>query len=424
MIEILPAFIILIGLILLNCPIYASILAASAYLSAFVVHQPLHSMISVIFEGLNKGSLLCIPFFVLAGNMISGGTLGKRLINLFRAAFDDVRGGLPLASVIANGIFGAISGSGPAAISVFGNLIYEPISEQENEKMGIGILACVSCLAGIIPPGTTMIIYAVAAETSVARQFMAGIIPGLLMMIFAGTYLVFASKPRNGQKTFSWKLLGKAFWEALPVLGLPIIVMGGIYSGITTPTEAGALSAVYAFVAGVIMHEFDAKKLLEIFKDSAKFSFQVYMIIGVSTYLSRMMSLAQIPRYIMGVFQGVGRVEFLLIVNVLLIICGCFFENIAAITILTPILLPIATNLGISPIQLGMIMVLNLSIGTFTPPFGLHLFVVQGVLPGKQKTMGELVSACVPFFFLYMAVLMIVTFVPAVSEFIPSLLIT
>lgn len=420
--EVLPAFIILIVLILLNCPIYASIMASALYLAFFVVEQPLQAMVSVIFEGINKNSLLAIPFFVLAGNFISGGTLGKRLINIFRAVFDDVRGGLPIASVLSNGLFGAISGSSPAAIAVFGKIIYEPIKETENEKMSIGILACVSCLAGIIPPGTTMIIYAVAAEASVARQFMAGIIPGLLMMLVVGVYLIIVSKPKKGPKTFSWKRFAKALWEGIPILLLPVMVLGGIYSGLLTATEAGAFSAIYSFIVGIFMREVTFKNIISIILDSIKFTCQIYLIIAVSVYLSRMMTLAQVPQYAMQLFEGASRIEFLLIVNALLLVVGCFFENVAAILILVPILLPVAHSLGVGTIQLGMIMVLNLAIGTFTPPFGLNLFVVQGVLPGKKKTIIELTSACIPFFFLYLFVLMIVTFVPEVSEWLPGLI--
>lgn len=242
MLEILlPVLIILIGLSLLKCPIYISILCSAIYLQIFVNHMSLTNVFTGFFEAMTKNALLAVPFFMVAGSLIAASSLGTRLINVCIETLKSIRGGLPIACVIANAIFGAISGSGPAATATFGKIVHKPLSERHGESMSLGIITSSACLSTIIPPSITMIIYGVATETSITKLFLAGILPGILIVVIVSVYLIIMCKPRPGveKEKFSARAFGKALWKGLPVLVLPVLVLGSVYTGICTPTESG-----------------------------------------------------------------------------------------------------------------------------------------------------------------------------------------
>lgn len=417
MMKLIPAFLILLVLIILNAPIYLSILASAVYVTVFINGMPLQGMFTTIFEGITKNSLLAIPYFILAGNLISSGSLGDRLINSFSSFFRNIKGGMPIVCLISNAIFGAISGSPPAATAVFAKIIHKPIVESDGDKIATGLIVSSSGLSGIIPPSIAMIVFGVSTDTSISRLFTAGIIPGLLIIIVIATYLMIVGE-KKVYKPFSWKEVIFNGKRGLPIFFLPILVLGGIYGGILTPTEAGALSAFYCFfISFFILKEIDFKKLLNISLESAVVSGKTYILIATSTFLARALTVSQLPQMLLRTFEGVSPIVFLLLLNCFLLLVGCFFDTAPAILVLAPMFLPVATTMGIDPIHLGIIFVINLTIGMFTPPFGLNIFIAQSIL---NKSTEEITKSLIPFIFLYLITLLLITFFPILSTFLPS----
>ncbi|MBQ9032091.1 MAG: TRAP transporter large permease [Parasporobacterium sp.] len=416
----IPVLLILIVMSLLKCPIYVSILLSAIYLQIFVNHMSISNLFTGVFESMTKSALMAVPFFMVAGSIIAASSLGKRLINVFIELLKAVRGGFPIACVVANGIFGAISGSGPAATAVFGKICYEPLKERHGEKLSLGVIVSSASLSTIIPPSVSMIIFGVATETSITKLFLAGLIPGILIVAVVAVYLVIRCKPKKDapKVSFSWKEFRHALWKGLPVLVLPVIVLGSVYSGICTPTESGALSALYAFVVAVFfLRDIKIRQLPTVFKDAARTTAQVFLLIATSTVFSQAATVAQLPQLLQEAFAGMGYVQFLLMLNIVLLIVGCFFDTGAAILILAPMLMPTALALGINPLHLGIVFISNLAIGLFTPPFGLNIFVAQSVL---KRPMGIISKSVLPYIALYFGSVLLITYVPILSTWLPG----
>lgn len=419
--EILLVVLILAVLLLLNIPIYLTILTGALYLNLFVNQVPIEAVFAGLYEGLMKPSLLAIPFFVLTGALIESSTMGKRLINVFISLLKNVRAGLPISCLLSNAVFGAISGSAPAAAATFGKIIYEPLEQAHGKKCALGIITSSGALSTIIPPSIIMIIYGVATDTNVAQLFLAGFIPGLIIVAIVSTYLFIRYKQSNlaGGKT-DLSEVGRSFVKGLPVIFLPVIILGGIYAGIYTPTEAGAIAAVYSLLMGVIgLRDIRWRQAIPILMSSARITGQIFLLISASIVFSQAATMAQIPQLITSGFSGLDSIMFLIILNILLLIVGCFFEPGAAILILAPLLLPTARGLGIDPLHLGIVFTINLSIGMFTPPFGLNIFVIQSIL---KKPMSQISSAVFPYVGLYIIGLLILTYIPELSLWLPNVL--
>jgi len=418
----IPVVLILVVLSLLKCPIYVSILAAAIYLQVFVNNMSLTNVFTGFFEAMTKNSLMAVPYFMVAGSIIAASSLGTRLINVFIELFKAVRGGLPIACVVANGVFGAISGSGPAATAVFGKICHKPLAERHGDKLALGVIVSSASLSTVIPPSISMIIYGVATETSITKLFLAGFIPGIFIVLIVSIYLIIVCKPQPGVvvEKFSARAFGKALWKGIPVLILPVIVLGGVYSGLCSPTESGALAALYSFIVAVfVLRDIKPKRIVPVFKDSARTTAQVFLLIATSTVFSQAATIAQLPAKLSAAFANMGQVQFLLMLNVLLLIMGCFFDTGAAILILAPMLLPTALALNIAPIHLGIVFVTNLAIGLFTPPFGLNIFVAQSVL---KEPMGKISRSLVPYIIIYIACVLVITYVPQLSTWLPGVL--
>lgn len=419
--AVLPMILIILILVAINAPIWVAILGATVYLQVFVNDMSLQNLFTGLFEALTKNSLLAVPFFVVAGTIIANSSLGTRLINIFIVTLKNVRGGIPISCLVANAVFGAISGSAPAATATFGKIVHEPLTKAHGKKLSLGLITSSGALSTIIPPSITMIIYGIATEQSITELFMCGFLPGLLLVTIVGVYLVIVCKKNAyaGEKT-TIKDIGIALKQGILVIILPVIVLGGIYSGLCTPTESGAIAALYSFVVAVfILRDIKPRQLMKIFKESAITTAQIFLLIGVSTVFAQAATIAQFPAFLTEVFGGLSSFQFLLILNVLLLIVGCFFDSSAAILILAPMLLPPALALGINPLHLGIIFTVNLSIGMFTPPFGLNIFVSQSVL---KSSMAEISKAVVPFIILYIVALLIITYIPQITLFLPNLL--
>lgn len=433
LIEILlPVLTILIVLSLLKCPIYVSVLGAAIYLQLFVNKMSIANVFTGLFEAMTKNSLLAVPFFIVAGSIIAASSLGIRLINVFIELLKKVRGGLPIACLLSNALFGAISGSGPAATATFGKIVHKPLAGRHGEKMSLGIITSSAALSTIIPPSITMIIFGVATETSITKLFLGGFLPGLLIVFIVGIYLVFKGKPIpvaaaagddsqvSVDESFSWRKFSQTFIKGIPVLILPVIVLGSVYTGLCTPTESGALAAAYSFIVAVFFtKDIKIKQLFPVLKESARTTAQIFLLIATSTVFAQAATIAQMPQLLTNSFAGMSSTTFLLMLNVLLLVVGCFFDTGAAILILAPMLLPTASALGINTLHLGMIFVVNLAIGLFTPPFGLNIFVAQSVL---KRPMGLISRSLVPYIILYIIAVLIITYVPQISLFLPNLL--
>lgn len=294
--------------------------------------------------------------------------------------------------------------------------------------MSLGLITSSGALSTVIPPSITLIIFGVATETSISRLFICGFLPGIVLVAIVAVYLfivckenAFATKAaEDSADSINNLTFVRALKEGILVIILPVIVLGGIYSGLCTPTESGAIAAIYSFIVAVFVYrDLKVSDLLKVFKDSAKTTAQIFILLAVSTAFAQAATIAQLPMMIQGVFGGVGKIGFLLILNIVLLIVGCFFDSSAAILIFAPMLLGTATTLGIDPLQLGIIFTINLSIGMFTPPFGLNIFVSQSVLGVK---MGEVAKAVVPFIGLYILGLLLITYLPQISLLLPALL--
>lgn len=416
---------LLFGLMLIGVPVAVS-LGASTMLTALIFTDfDLLGVTSHVFDGLNKYSLMAIPMFVLAGAFLSRGSASGRIIEFAKSIVGHLPGGLPIAAVFACVIFAAVSGSSPATVVAIGSVMYGAIKEAGYPKeYAIGTIATSGSLGILIPPSIVFIVYGVTAEESIGKLFMAGVVPGImigLMLMFAA-YIGARRLGFKATKPASFKERWIRFKDAFWALMLIVLVIGGIYGGIFTPTEAGAASAVYAFIVSYFIYkDLKLKDMYKILLDSALTTSMVFFIIANAMIFSHFLTDESIPRYIteMILDANVGPIMFLMIVNVLLFIMGQFMEPSSVVMITVPLLLPIATALGIDPIHFGVVMVVNMELGMITPPVGLNLFVASGITGLSLK---DIVISVIPWSLIILVGLIIITYVPIISLWLPSLM--
>ena len=416
---------LLFGLMLIGVPVAVS-LGASTMLTALIFTDfDLLGVTSHVFDGLNKYSLMAIPMFVLAGAFLSRGSASGRIIEFAKSIVGHLPGGLPIAAVFACVIFAAVSGSSPATVVAIGSVMYGAIKDAGYPKeYAIGTIATSGSLGILIPPSIVFIVYGVTAEESIGKLFMAGVIPGImigLMLMFAA-YIGARRLGFKATKPASFKERWIRFKDAFWALMLIVLVIGGIYGGIFTPTEAGAASAVYAFIVSYFIYkDLKLKDMYKILLDSALTTSMVFFIIANAMIFSHFLTDESIPRYIteMILDANVGPIMFLMIVNVLLFIMGQFMEPSSVVMITVPLLLPIATALGIDPIHFGVVMVVNMELGMITPPVGLNLFVASGITGLSLK---DIVISVIPWSLIILVGLIIITYVPIISLWLPSLM--
>jgi len=408
----------LLGLMFIGLPIYVALLIMTFFIQTVLIDGSLLSVVAGLYDGIAKPSLLAVPFFVLAGNLIQSSSMGERLVLMILRLVGGIRGAVPISCVLANGFFGAISGSAPAATATIGKITYPALEKTYGEKLGLGLIASTGALSTIIPPSITMIIYGIATETSVGKLFFAGIIPGIILMAVLAVYC-FLKRPL-GEGSHVTQSEYDSPVKGIPVILFPVIVLGGIYAGFFTPTEAGAVAAGYAFLIPLLIYrDFTAQKIKDAIINSARITSQLFIIIASSIVFAQALAMAQVPQMLTTALGGMNPTLFLLMLNVILLIVGMIFEPGAAILILGPIVASIGTHLGIDPIHLGLIVCFNMSIGMFTPPFGLNLFVSQAVF---RKPLERISGSVWPFLAIYIAVLLLITFVPVLSTWLPALI--
>ena len=378
-------FLILTALMVTGMPVSIALgLTVLSFLFGFT-DVPLESVALKLFTGIEKFEIMAIPFFILAGNFLTHGGVARRMINFATAMVGHWHGGLGLGGVVACALFAAVSGSSPATVVAIGSILLPAMAKAGFPKrFGAGVIATSGALGILIPPSIVMVMYAVATNTSVGALFMAGVVPGLLLaMVLGGVTWWRARKnnyPRLPKASWGerWVAFRKSFWG----LFLIVVVMGGIYSGIFTPTEAAAMSAVYAFIVAVFVYkDMGLKDVSRVLLSSANMSAMLLYIITNAALFSFIMTNENIPQamadWMLG--NGLGVISFLLAVNVILLLAGNFMEPSSIMLIFAPILFPIAMQLGIDPIHLGILMVVNMEVGMCHPPVGLNLYVASGI---------------------------------------------
>ena len=418
-------FVLLFAFMLLGVPV-AVALGTTTLLTSFIfTDMDLMGVSSKIFDGLNKYTLMAIPMFILAGALLARGSSAARIIEFAKTLVGHLPGGLPIAAILASIIFAAVSGSSPATVAAIGSVMYGAIKQAGyNEQFSIGTIATSGTLGILIPPSIVFIVYGVTADQSIGKLFMAGVIPGLMIgaMMMIATYFLAKRSGFKGGKRASFKEQYKAFKEAFWALMIIVIVIGGIYGGIFTPTEAGAFSVMYAlFISMFVYKDTKVKDLYQIILDSAQTSSMIFFIIANAMLFAHFLTDEQIPQQITQIIldANVGPLMFLLIVNILLLLMGQFMEPSSVVMITVPLLLPIGMALGIDPIHLGVIMVVNMEIGMIPPPVGLNLFVASGITGLSLK---EVVVASLPMTGILLIGLMLVTYIPAISLWLPNLM--
>ncbi|MBP6717573.1 MAG: TRAP transporter large permease subunit [Rhodoferax sp.] len=409
----------------IGMPIAISLGLSSLLTIFFFSQDSLASMSIKLFETSEHYTLMAIPFFVLAGNLMSTGGVAKRMVVFAIAAVGHLRGGLAIASILACMLFAAVSGSSPATVVAIGSIVIAGMVKNGYPKeFAAGVICNAGTLGILIPPSIVMVVYAAVTEVSVGRLFMAGVIPGLLlglMLMLAVYWRAGKLKIKPPPKASTTELL-RALRESMWGLALLVIIMGGIYGGIFTPTEAAAVSAVYALVIAVFVYkDLGLKDLPEVFLESAKTTVMLMFIVANALLFAHVLTTERIPQVIAENILAMGMTPwmFLAVVNVILLIAGNFMEPTGIILILAPILFPIATQLGIDPIHLGVIMVVNMEIGMVTPPVGLNLFVTAGV---TGMNLVQVTKAALPWLTVLLVFLVIITYVPIISTGLPDLM--
>ncbi|RSL31438.1 TRAP transporter large permease [Salibacterium salarium] len=414
--------ILIILLLFISAPLFVA-LGLASFVSVLVLSN-IEPMILVqrMFAGLDQFALMALPFFILAANIMEGGGLSDRILRWARALVGHLAGGVAMTTQVSSMFFGALSGSSPATVIAIGKIMYpELIRRKYDPSFAAGLLASAGSVSLIIPPSITLIVLgSVITTVSVGDLFTAGIGAGIIFGMAAIVYIYWYSKknnmPRDKKATFGELMDAtlKAFWALL----IPVIILGGIYLGIFTPTEAAGISAVYALVVSAFIYrEMSWKKLYQVCVESAITSAQVLVLVASAQILGWLLTRGGVPQQIAGYLtEHVGSaLVFLLLLNIALLIMGMFMEGVAAIIIVAPLVFPAAMNLGIDPIHLGIVMIANLAIGMYTPPFGINIFVTQTI---TKLNMMEMLPGLKRFLIVQFAALLIITYIPESALFL------
>lgn len=418
-------FLLLFIFMFLGVPIAISLGLSGAVSILLFSQDSLSSLAIKLFETTDSYTFLAIPFFLLSGAFMTTGGVAQRLIDFANACVGHIRGGLAIAAVLACMLFAALSGSSPATVAAVGSIaVAGMVRSGYPKEFGAGIICNAGTLGILIPPSIVMVVYSAATETSVGKLFMAGVIPGILLGVFLmiAIYIVARVKKLPAQPRASlreWLTAARrAFWGLL----LLVIILGGIYSGMFTPTEAAAVAAVYsAFIALFVYKDMTWRECPKVLLESGRLTIMLLFIIANAMLFAHVLTTEQIPQQITQwvLSEGLTPIGFLIMVNVVLLIAGSFMEPSAIILILAPIFFPIAMELGIDPIHLGIVMVVNMEIGLVHPPVGLNLFVTSAV---TGLTLGQTIRAALPWLSILLLFLILVTYVPYISLALPEFL--
>jgi C4-dicarboxylate transporter, DctM subunit len=407
-----------VALLILGFPIFLILLVTSIIAVLTVADVPFEVIQTYMFGSLDNFPLLAVPFFVLAGEIMAQGGIARRIIAMVIAMVGGVRGSLAVTTVAASELFGAMSHTAVGTVVAMGRMIYPELKAGGyNERFAVGLIASSGAIAVVIPPSIAMILYAVSAEQSAVLLFTAGILPSILIGIIDATFVMSYAKFKRVPLGTSarWETIWKTTKEASWSIGSLAVIFGGIYGGVFTPTEAAGVAVIYSlFVTMVVYREVDLAGYWRILLASAYLISQILLIVTSAGIYSWLLTTSGIPQQVVAAINALHmpKWELLLSLNVGLLLAGSFLEPPAAILILTPLLLPIVRDVGVNPIHFGIIVAVNLSLGMYTPPFGLNLFSSQAIF---DAPLSRIYLGVLPFLLLNFVALMIITYVPAIS---------
>ncbi len=407
-------------LLVIGVPIAMS-LGVASMLCLFILDVPLAVVPQRIFTALDAYSIMAIPFFVLAGNLMTSGGISRRLVAFINTIVGRVRGGMTYVMVLACAFFAALSGSAPATVIAIGSTVYPEMAKLGYPKArSAGLLAVAGGLGPIIPPSIIMVVYGTVTNCSISNLFTGGIVAGcLIVVVLVGLCTIYSKKeqwPLSAEK-ITFADFVKAFFRAIPALTLPVIILGGIYSGILTPTESAAVAVVYAFLVGVFLYqEIPLNGVVRIILDSAKSSSMILFIIATSTSFSWLFAYSGISRALIKaiVSLNLSATLFNFLFSIILLIFGTFLEGIAICVLLVPVLWPVAESLGVNIVHFGMIVSIAIMIGCMTPPVAVNIFAASSVTKLK---MGEIAKGELPFLIGFTSVMFLFVFFPWFSTF-------
>jgi len=412
-----------LALLFLGTPIFAIFLIGAVMTFVWYLSVPPVALHQIMFGGLENYALLAVPFFIFAGELMGGSGIARRLIVWVLAVIGRIPGSLGVATVGACTLIGAISGASTATVAVVGKTLYPGlIRDGYGVRFSAGLLSSSGSIDIVIPPSIAMILFGMAAEQSIAKLFAAGVLPGLLIAFMMSAYVVVMALrmgvPTRGE--FDLKRLWEATWDAGPALMMPVFVLAGIYLGWFSPTEAGGFACLYAILVGrYVYREMSWADVIEAATQSAIITAQILIIVATAAMFSWILTINGVPH---AITNGLTALDlppwgFLMAVNIILLIVGCFLDPTSAIIVLTPLLMPLVKTLGVDPIHFGIIMTVNIAIGMFTPPFGLNLFVAQSVLGVPLDT---IYRGVLPFALVQISALLIITYWPGLSLYLTT----
>lgn len=416
-IKILVLFGTMFLLMMIGSPIAVALGVATMVTMTATTNISLTTMSTACLSGLDSFPLMAIPFFMLSGNLMKSGGISRRILDFADAVVGWVTGSVGMVTVVASMFFAALSGSSPATVTAIGGITIPEMKEEGYDPAyATAITAAAGTIGVIIPPSIPFVIYGVAAQCSISDLFLAGIIPGILIgVVLMIVNYVTAKKHGFGHtKKFHAGHLLRTLGDSIWALLVPVIILGGIYGGIFTPTESAVAAILYSIFVGVfIYHELDLKSILEAFKETALINGQTTFLVGISMAFARFLTMSQVPGTLAKGILGISNpIAILLVINLFLLVVGCFIDNISSTVILTPILLPIVAGIGMSPIQFGIVMTVNLAIGFITPPYGCNLFFASAI---SNVSVVDIAKKILPMIGVMLIVLMALTFIPALS---------
>lgn len=405
-------------LLLLGFPLYLVLLAAASVALVFFMNIPFAALHQNLFGALDVFALLAVPFFIYAGELMGRGSVARRIVELVQAGAGPLRGSLGVTTVGTSAIFGAISGASAATVATVGKIMVPAMQRARYPAhFGAGLVTAVGAIDIIIPPSIPMIVYGASANESVPRLYAAGVLPGLLIAALLAAYVVFYARRLgfDAGTRFNAPAFLRALARSLWALGAPVIILGGIYGGVFSPTESAAVACVYAaLVTRFVYRDVSWAEVVDCAAVTVRITAQIFIIVACASVYAWLLTVQQVPQSLVAWVQAqqLGPIQILAAVNLLLLVVGCFVDPLSAILVLTPLLVPVAKAAGIDTVHFGVVMMVNLAIGLFTPPFGINIFVAQSALKLPVET---IYRGLWPFVLLYLAALALVTYVPWIS---------
>ena len=422
--EALLMFSAMVFAIVIGVPIPIAV-AIGTIFGYYLIDIPFVALAQAMYTGVEPFPLLTVPLFVFAGSLMERGGLATRIVAIAQALMGNFTGSLGLVAVLGCTFFAALSGSGPATTAAIGAvMIPAMIKNRYDPAFGGAIAASGGALGSLIPPSNLMVIYGIVSDNSIPRLFLAGIIPGILAsaLLMLCTWAIAKRRGYRGEPNpFSWPRLGEALWDGKWAIGAPVLILGGIYSGVFTPTEAASVAVIYAAFVGLLVHrELDFRRIVACMKVTGMISGAVLIIVGPAKAFGELMSLMDVP-ILIGEFLSDftdSRFILMMVIAVILIITGMFLESIAQIILLTPLMLPIAVSVGIDPIVFGILMVIACEVGFLTPPVGANLFVAARL---TNLGIDRISVSVIPFVIVYVLVIVIISLFPDLVTYLPNL---